>query len=96
MLVKKLPVTFMALCLVATTVLAGCATTPMPAPNDDDNLLGQDVRLLYQQWGEPEYRSNATADEQQLHIWDINGCKNNITTRPNGTIIGYAVTGDCP
>lgn len=95
MLVKKLPVTFMALCLVATAMLAGCATTPMPAQSDDDNLLGQDVRLLYQQWGEPEYRSNATADEQQLHIWDINGCKNNITTRPDGTIIGYAVTGHC-
>ncbi|MEP4546241.1 MAG: hypothetical protein ABJ000_08680 [Saccharospirillum sp.] len=95
MSVQKISVTLIALWLVAATVLAGCATTPTPAQNDE-NLLGQDVRLLYQQWGQPEYRSNATADEQQLHIWDIRGCKNNITTRPDGTIIGYAVTGDCP
>lgn len=95
MLVQKISGMFIT-CLVATTVLAGCATAPTPARNDDDNLLGQDVRLLYQQWGQPEYRSNATAEEQQLHIWDIRGCKNNITTRPDGTIIGYAVTGDCP
>ena len=96
MSVQKRSVTFIALSLVAATGLTGCVTAPAPARNDDDNLLGQDVRLLYRQWGEPEYRSNAAADEQQLHIWDIRGCKNNITTRPDGTIIGYAVTGDCP
>lgn len=96
MSLQKISGLFITLCLLATTVLAGCATAPTAARDNDDNLLGQDVRLVYQQWGEPEYRSNSTTDEQQLHIWDVHGCKHNITTRPNGTIIGYAITGDCP
>lgn len=82
--------------LMLATVLAGCATTPPATQDEDANLLGQNVRLFYQQWGEPGYRSEAKADEQQLHIWDVNGCQHNLTTRPNGTIIGYASTGDCP
>lgn len=89
------PVKFIAPGLLLATLMAGCATTPNPTQNDDDNLLGQDVRMLYQQWGEPEYRSEPTGQAQQLHIWDLEGCKNNVSTRADGTIIGYAVTGDC-
>ncbi len=81
--------------LLAVTLLTGCATSPGPTQNDDENLLGQNISMLYQQWGEPDYRSNTSGEEQQLHIWDINGCQNNVTTRPDGTITGYAVTGEC-
>lgn len=84
-----------ALWLLTATLLAGCATTPSPTQNEDENLLGQNIRMLYQQWGDPAYRSDATGQAQQLHIWDIEGCMNNVTTRADGTIIGYAVTGDC-
>ncbi|WP_028671803.1 hypothetical protein [Saccharospirillum impatiens] len=95
MLVQKHTGKRIALWLLATALLAGCATTPNPTQSNDDNLLGQNVGMLYQQWGEPVYRSEAAGQAQQLHIWDRSGCMNNVTTRTDGTIIGFAVTGDC-
>lgn len=80
--------------LISAVLLAGCTTTPVSSQNDD-NLMGKNISFLYQQWGEPDYRSATTGEENQLHIWDINGCMNNVTTRADGTIAGFAETGDC-
>lgn len=79
--------------LVVITLLSGCALSPTVDNNDD--LMGQHISVLYQQWGEPDYSSDTAGQERKLYIWDIDGCMNNVSTRADGTIIGYAATGDC-
>lgn len=81
--------------LLTMALMSGCAMSPATTANNSDELMGQPISVLYQQWGEPNYTSDTAGQERKLYIWDIDGCMNNVSTRADGTIIGYAATGDC-
>ncbi|MHA7879546.1 MAG: hypothetical protein ACX931_07135 [Saccharospirillum sp.] len=82
--------------LLTAALLSGCAAAPATPTDGRDDLMGQPVSLLYEQWGEPDYQSDTAGTERTLHIWNIDDCMHNVSTRADGTIIGYAATGDCP
>lgn len=87
--------TITATALLSLALLTGCAMTPGTTASSNNELMGQPIRVLYEQWGQPDYVSDTAGQERKLYIWDIDGCMNNVSTRADGTIIGYAATGDC-
>lgn len=81
--------------LFLLALLHACTTVPDREGAQDNEPVGENVEELYRSWGDPRSRTELPNSSRTLYIWEVDGCRANVTADENGEIQGYAMTGDC-
>lgn len=80
---------------ILLTLSQACTTLPAEDGNPDDEQVGENIEDLYRSWGAPSATTELPDSSRTLYIWDLNGCRANVTADEAGEVLGYAMSGDC-
>lgn len=76
-------------------LLQACTTMPDREVAQENEPVGANIEELYRSWGVPRSRTELPNSSRALYIWELDGCRANVTADENGEILGYAMTGNC-